>query len=237
MKQNICLLMLFALLSCKTDVQSNDGKIEISNDELNWFNEIFSSSFINGEQREFVNGFLLEKPYLDSQRLVYEDLPFVFFELQDESRESYFFSVNYEDCYVSIASEMNGFLYPNNSSIYPVDLRFLSDYLPNHYSCSTTDELQYREISFDKNLIGQWKIDSVLNRNKDLEHSFRNNFFEFNDRELLIDENPYGFYHSGQLIDVPELRLKFFKIHIGRDYMILVNFYENNYQEFYFSKQ
>jgi hypothetical protein len=237
MKLNICLFMLIALLSCKTDVQRNDGKIEISNDELNRFNEIFSGSFINGEQREFVKGFLLEKPHLDSQRLVIEYLPFVFFELQDESRESYFFSVNYKDCYVSIASEINRFLYPNNSSIYPVDLRFLSDYFPNHYSCSNTDELPYREISFDKHLIGQWKIDSVLNRDKDIEQRFSAIFFEFHDRELLIDDNRYEFYHSGQLIDVPELRLKFFKIHIGREYMILVNFYEDNYQEFYFSKQ
>lgn len=236
MKNFIFFLILSLILGCKTDNSINTENLQISVEILNKFNEIFGETIILGEKREFKRGYYLSNPKLDVQRLDKADFSYMYFELIDNKEEHIFVSVSQVSCFVSIVSEFNGFIYPNNSSIYPIDLAFLSEYLANDYSCTNSDDMSFREINFDKRLIGQWKVDSVLNREHTKDPNFENISFEFRDNEFIYENKIHLFTQQGLEISIPSFPFLFYKIYLGSKNMILINFFENEYQEFYFTK-
>lgn len=236
MKHNYIFILLILLYSCE-HIQSERKMLNINSIEN--FNYILKDYSLNGHQYQIDSALYIDNIYEYSDKNFIEKkdtIGYSFFKLFDDSL-IVVVAVNRDLCYLSIMSDFNDSYFINNSLIFPYNFSFLNDEnLGVKFDCINNDSINFREISYDYNLIGEWKIDSIINFriNDDMIKKI-SKLKVLNDSIALIDETEYQYNHNGYEININESPFQFYKVFINENKMILINTFKESYIEYYFS--
>lgn len=236
-KKIYLLVIIYIFISCNS---SNENKIKISNEALIEFNFIFKDYTLNNKKYNFKNGFYLKKPPLNYSLLSTEDTTNIsFFKLLDG--ENYLIvCVDRKRCFASVTTELNDFNYPNHSVIFPYDFSFLNkESLPVKFNCINEDTKEFREVNYDKNMIGKWELDSIyiLEKNYIEDYKLKNLAIK-EDYTITINDSVKSTYtHNAYNFEILNSKYIFYKIFVNKNNMILINVYNESYVECFFKKE
>jgi hypothetical protein len=225
------------MFSCKQRINNK----QLSNTTINNFNEIMKNYSLNDHKYIFNKGFYIYDvfEYADTNFMSKKDtVNFSFFKLVEDTL-SVFVAINRELCYLSILSNLNNKYFLNNSLILPGNFSFLNnEKLPAKFDCINTDSIEFREVGYDANLIGEWSLDSsvVFRVNRDLIKEIKKEINVLNDSVILIDNYRYEYEHDGYILKVLKSPYLLYKIFLNDRKMILINIFKNSYIEYYFTK-
>lgn len=143
-------------------------------------------------------------------------------------------AVNNNLCFASILLTDRGFDYPNQFAIHPSDFSWLNEEgLGINYNCINNDEINYREASYDKYLLGIWNVDSTFNNDSKMSISK----FEFLDSLIIINDSAsYQYEQSGYFLSTDNPEEYIYKIFVNKNNIIFFNNLNTNLVTFYCSK-
>lgn len=247
LEYSFILNVVILLYSCENvdNKSSNNYKIkntnlELGKESIDQFNRIFEGFYFNDIYQQFNSGYLILHPKLNEKYINYSDTAhFVFFALEGDSIEDLIITVNKKGCFASIVYNLDGYLYPNQSVIFPGDYSFLNkDQLPVNFDCINQDSLSLREVAFDANMLGVWYVDSISSIRRNFNQSFDiKNITIEKQRVIVNDSLDFEYYHSGYDFQLNGTNYFFYKVLVNEDHMIMINTYRNSYEEFYFVKR
>ncbi|WP_343785248.1 hypothetical protein [Wandonia haliotis] len=237
------LVFLFFLLSnCKNE--KDEGEVadykestELSDSSLGEINSIFSDIEIGGRIYKFDKGSLIT-PKFNTNFIVDSDtMNFIYLKLYEES-DSIVLGVNKLLCYATILPEFEGYYYPNQSVIYPHNFRFLNEEgFHLNINCSNEKDEKFREVGYDKNLLGIWTVDSINPYHKEYKSDLDLKTLTFSRENVLLNDTiSSGYRHSGFALLVEGFPYDFHKVLVNNEKMILINTFKDSYEVFYFSK-
>lgn len=229
--------LISLLISCNGSITSNSDDVTNDKKQIEFFNKIFKKTEINGRYYK-INKVKPVFPAFDINYITKEDTAnLVFYELFEDT-DSFIIGVNKELCYAFILVHYNGFYYPHNYAIYPGNFKLLDDEL---FSCENDDVLEYRELSFDKNLLGKWLIDSIefeTNETVDIKEIFpTKNYVFYKDSLCLDDSLNYGSYELSGFNIIINDDLSFFRIYSSVNKMIIYKYLNDGGAIYFLSKQ
>jgi hypothetical protein len=221
--------------SCKNEKNNITKNIEISSETVKGFQNILADYSLNGHSFNFIRGYLILEPIFNSKFISNNDtLNNTYFKLEENDTSHLYIGVNRLGCFVTILSKLNNDYFPNNSLIFPANLDFLK-HENISISCINNDSNTFREVSFDKNIIREWTLDSIKSYRKT--YLSQDTFYkmEIFDNELIFDnKHHYTYTHTGYEFKIDESHYHFYKVFVGEKYMILINGFNNSYEEYYF---
>lgn len=222
--------------SSLTVPKSIDKDFELSHSSLVEFQKMLKDYQVNGDKFNFIEGHYLANPHFDSNFVKVEDLQNSLFFMLIDSTKELMVEVNCNDCYASIPQLLNSNYYPNQSVIFPYDFSFLKKEGFN-INCERRDSSAFREVSFDKNMLGCWMLDSmdIVRRNYEADFLFNKLCIEKN-LVVLNDSLEITYQHHAYYFDIDNSNYKFYKIFIGQKWMILINRFNDSYEEYFFRK-
>lgn len=238
-------IILFYSCDNEDNKRSKDHKIkntnlELSKESINQFNRIFKEFYLDGINHQFSSGYLIQNPKLNEKYINPSDTAhLVFFALEGDGIEDLIITVHKKGCFASIVYSLEGYWYPNQSVILPSDYSFLNkDQLPVDFNCINQDNLNLREVSFDANMLGFWYVDSIASIRRNFNQHFDIESIEIDKQHAIVNDSlDFEYYHSGYDFQLKGTNYFFYKVLVNEDNMIMINTYENSYEEFYFVKK
>jgi hypothetical protein len=233
------LLQLLILFGCQNSNKCDEHKTLNSN-SINNFNEIFKDFVLNNRAFIFSEGYVIDNPNYNEVLMQPSDTAnMILFTLKNAVDDSLIIAVNKIGCFACLVYDLYGKLYINQSLIFPFDFNFLNQEKPSlNIDCKNNDNQKIREATYDRNMLGKWKLDSLNTVDKNYSNDFQIKSLLITKETLLLNDSINLKYHnSGFDFDIQNSPFSFFKAMVNRRFMILINIYNGSYEEFYFSKE
>jgi|SRR5690554_27301 len=223
--------------SFQNTVNESSENNNLSNRAIDRFSEIYKNFPIDGHEYVFDRGERIN-PKFDHRFLLPADtLNTIFYRLYEDTL-SIVVGVNTVGCHAAIITKFEGFYYPHQNSIHLADFSFLNEENSGFLvSCENNDPLDFRMVSYQKNLIGMWSLDSVKKYRTNYEQILELNSLEFFKNSIIINDDIEKKYENdGFNLSILNTPYYFYKLFVNQNFMILINVYEDSYEEYYFRK-
>jgi len=233
MKKIAIIILLSTFIGCQNS-ENVESSNRLTDQSLAKFNQIFGDIPFNGITYNFTSVETFN-PNFNWDIITKEDTAnFSFFLMKSDSFDLKV-AVNNHLCFASIITTDRGFDYPNHFTLHPNDFSWLNkEKLGINYNCINKDELKYREVSYDKNLLGKWLVDSTFNNegNENISN------FEFLDSLIIInDSTSYRYEQSGYYLETTNPEKYIYKIFVNKSNMIFYNNLNENLVTYYCRKK
>ena len=243
MKRLLTIVILLFLISCdnpkttKVNALPVNNEIELSSLAVKSFQNIFESISFDNHYYNFEKAYLITPNFNYNFIKESDTFNFSYFKLTEGSN-SLIIAVNYQDCFASVLEKHRGFEYPNISTIHPNDFRWLNkEKITTNFNCINSDTVKIRSCSYDKNILGHWKIDSTFS-------NWSNNIPNDEIKKIVIDKSKIlindtlslKYKQAGKYLLFDNSDDYLYKIFVNFDKMIVTSRFNNNLTTFYCSK-
>lgn len=147
-----------------------------------------------------------------------------------------FVGVHRKLCYALFVHNHRGYFYPDFNKRVNSDFSFLNDEnLPYTFDCPNNEKCLVQSSACNKNIIGSWEIDSVLNSSIKLESKIQS--LQISEERVIINNSINHLYEQkDEYLVFDDSKQGFFLLFINEYKMIFVGGIDNNVSVYYCSK-
>jgi hypothetical protein len=243
MKLLIILICSVLLIGCQNPKKTNQNKpkaeeenetLKLSDKALEQFQLMFGEIPFEGVTYQFTSVEKYQPNFNPNMIKANDTLNLSYFILKADSFQLKI-AINDKLCFASVIETHRGFDYPSLSIMHPNDFSWLNnENLSKTYNYENTDFTNYREVSYDKNLIGTWEIDSTISN--ETEVPIKN--IEFSKTEIVINDSlKHNYEHAGYFLYSENPENYICKIFVSEQYAILVSNLYSEPEVLYCSKK
>lgn len=238
---SVHIIIFLIIIGCQNELSTSEINNEntlktskiLSSSALKHFNDIFSDIPFDGVKNKFQSVEVYNPEFNLSMLNSSDTANFSYFILKTDTFDLKV-AVNNNLCFASKILSHRGYDYINQFVIHPYDFSWLNkEKLNGSYECINEDPISFREASFDKNMIGLWKVDSTFMN----ENNNEINYIEFSDSVLKLNKSiKYNYEQSGYYLHIKDSDKFIYKIFFNSDYSIFYSSLRNEPIIYYCSR-